>query len=251
MPNLQAAQIVNTLADVNSRVRSLMNDDNAQLYPDGSTQLLNAVKNAYTWLHGLIVKFDRATFENVITDIPYAPAVAGEEQDLAAVLPADMYMPVQVEFRLTLSETYNIVDRKGKLPSRNTEQNERPIEWERRGQSIFVNSGNMPGYLKLTYISLVPSIALVTDSIKINNAVEALAHKAAAELAGRRGQWMTMNAMIGTDGTTGNGGIGTGAKHYAAMILDHLVMDEQEIPSRGARFGEGGVDNVSNRQYNQ
>lgn len=251
MPNLQAAQIVNTLADVNSRTRSLMNDDNAQLYPDGSTQLLNAVKNAYTWLYGLIVKFDRSTFEVVITDIPYAPAIAGEEQDLASILPADMYLPLQVEFRLNLTETYNVVDRKGKLPSRNTEQNERPLEWERRGQSVIINSGTMPGYIKFTYISLVPSIALITDPIKINNAVEALAHKAAAELASRRGQWMTMNAMIGDDGTTKNGGIGTGAKGYAAMILDHLVMDEQDIPSRGTRFGEGGVDNVSNRQYNQ
>jgi hypothetical protein len=248
MPVLLGNRIVNTVGDVNNRIRSLMNDDNAQLYPDNSTQLLNAVRDAYAWMYGQVMKMQASTFEKVVIDLPYTPATGGEEQDLSAILPIDLYIPILLEFRLTTQETYQVIDRKTKLPSRNTEQLQKPPEWEWRGQTIFVNSGNQNGFIKLTYRSLVPSISLTTDSLAIANTLEAMAHYAASELARRRGQWQLMQSLIGDDGMR-NGGIGTGAKFFASLALDHIIMEEQEIPSRGARFGEAAVDNISNRQY--
>lgn len=250
MPNLpqSTGPMLNTLADVNSRVRSIVNDDNAQLWPDGSTGLLNACRDAYNWLYGQIVRLSGGTFRRVIEDIAYTPTTSGEEQDLVAILPADMYFPRFLEFRLNTGEQYAEINRVQRIPSRNTEQLERPTEWEKRGHTIIVASGNQAGLLKLTYDSLVPTLTLTTDQIVMQNAIEALAHYAASELFRRRGQMNQMQAAMGDDGSR-NGSIPFGAKGFASLILDHIVLDEQDIPRRGVRFTESSADVVSNRQY--
>lgn len=241
--------ILNTIADVNSRVRSITNDDNAQLYPDGSTQLLNAVRDAYNWLYGQIQRIAGSTFEPVMTDITYTPSAPGSRQDLGSILPADFYMPVKLEFRLNTSETYVELNRVDKVANRNQDILTRLTDWEFRGSSIIVNSSNAPGLLQLTYRSLLPAIALTTDPVLIPNAIEAIAHYAAYELFRRRGQMVNAMAAMGDDGSR-NGNIPMGAKGFASMILDHLVLNEQEIPRRGQRYSNGGYDNVGNRQQN-
>lgn len=248
MPNLppNSGPTLNTLADVNSRIRSIVNDDNGQLWPDGSTGLLNACRDAYNWLYGQILIMSGSTFDAVVTDIVYTPSTSGEEQDLLSILPVDMYLPSKLEFRLNSSETYQEIDRKQNLRSRNTQQLQRPPEWTRRGHTIVVVSGNTPGLLKLTYRSLLPTINLTTDPILIPNAIEAIAHYAAAELFRRRGQMVNMQTAMGDDGKK-NGGIPFGAKGYASMVLDHIIMNEQEVPRRGVRFGAGSLDTAQYR----
>lgn len=247
MPVLIGNRLTDTVGDVNDRVRSLMNDDNAQLYPNNSTQLLNAVRDAYTWMFGQIQRLQAGTFEKVEVDIAYTAGTSGEEQDISPILPIDLYYPTKLEFRLNSGETYAEIDRKQHLRSRNNQQLERPIEWEWRGQTIFLTSGNQNGFLKITYKSLLPDIVLTTDPIEMANVKEAMAHFAASELARRRGQWQLMTSLIGDDGTR-NGGIGYGAKMFAALALDHIILNEQDIPRRGARFSEAIHDGVSNRQ---
>jgi hypothetical protein len=237
-----------TVADVNSRVRSITNDDNAQLYPDGSTQLLNAVRDAYNWIYGQVVRLQGQAEDKVLVDIVYTPAVVGEEQNLSSILPADFYQPISLEFRLNAGETYLTVDRRQNLPSRNNENLQRIAEWEFRGNTIYVVSSSQGGLIKLTYHPLLTQVNLTTDPITIQNAVEAIAHYAAYELFRRRGQRMQMMDAMGDDGSR-NGGVPFGAKGFAAMLLDHIILNEQEIPRRGGRFNEQAVDTVSNRQY--
>lgn len=237
-----------TVADVNSRTRSIANDDNAQLYPDGSTQLLNAVRDAYTWLFGQVQRLQGQAFEKVVIDLVYVPSTSGAEQDIASVLPADMYLPTRLEFRLNSGENYLTVDRREKLPSRNNENLQRLQEWEFRGNSIIVNSASQGGLIKLTYRPLLGSISLTTDQILIQNSVEAISHYAAYELFRRRGQRMQMIDALGDDGSR-NGGVPFGAKGFAGLVLDHIILNEQDIPRRGQRFQETEVDAVSNRQY--
>jgi hypothetical protein len=117
------------------------------------------------------------------------------------------------------------------------------MEWEFRGNTIFVISSTAPGLFKIRYIPLINLVNVTTDQILINNAVEAISHYAAHELFRRRGQLMNATAALGNGEEPGK--IPTGAKGFAALILDHLVLNEQEIPRRGVRFGEGEIFNES------
>ena len=243
MPVLSGGHVTNTVADVNSRVRSIVNDNNAQLYPDNAPGLLNAVRNAYNWLYGQIVRLQGETFRFVVSDIAYTPTVAGQEQDLSPILPVDIYFPISLEFRLNTNEEYLPVERRQSLPSRTQQQPSRIMEWEFRGNTIFVVASTSTGLFKLTYVPLLGLVNVTTDLILINNAVEAIAHYAAYELLRARGQLMNAAAVLGNGEEPGK--VPTGAKGFAAMVLDHLILNEQEIPRRGVRFGEGEVFNES------
>jgi hypothetical protein len=248
MPVLLGNHVTNTIADVNSRVRSIVNDNNAQLYPDGQAGLLNAVRNAYTWMFGQIVRIQGETHKVRVSDIAYTPiAAAGSEDDLAPILPVDIYFPVQLEFRLNSNEEYLPVERRQSLPARTQQQPQRVIEWEFRGNTIFVIASQSGGLFRITYIPLLGLVNLTTDPIFINNAVEAIAHYAAYELTRARGQLMNAMAILGNGEDPGK--IPTGAKGFASMLLDHLVLNEQEIARRGGRFTEGDVTNGGIREY--
>jgi hypothetical protein len=71
MPVLSGNHVTNTVADVNSRVRSIVNDDNAQLWPDGNIGLLNAVRDGYNWLFGQVVRIQGQPNRLVVSDIVY------------------------------------------------------------------------------------------------------------------------------------------------------------------------------------
>lgn len=247
MPILSGSHLYSTLADVNSRVRSICNDNNAQLYPDGATGLLNAVRNAYTWLFGQVVRIQGPGPRTVVTDLTYTPLNAGQEQDIGNILPVDVYFPVKLEFRLNTNEEYLPVERRQSLPSRTQQQPLRVIEWEFRGNTIVVIDGQSTGMFKLTYIPLLQQVNLVTDPILINNSIEAIAHYAAHELFRARGQMQ--NAMMALGNGEDAGKVPTGAKGFAAMVLDHIVLNEQEIPRRGGRFTETDIMNDGIREY--
>lgn len=240
-----------TMGDVNDRVRSICNDNSGQLYPDGSPALLNAVRDAYSWVCGQISKLSGSTFENVAEDVPYVPASSpGVPQNLATILPADFWRPLSVEFRCNAGEYYVPLDRVTKLPSTESRCTWRPFNWQLRGQSIWVNSGGNAGLMKFTYISTFPVPSLTTDPIAITNCTEAVAHYAAAELFRARGQYPQMTYAMGDDGSR-NGGVGSGAKGFLAALLDNIVQDEQSVPRRGAGYSDGAIGGITNQPYNQ
>lgn len=230
-------RILNTVADINSRARSLLNDDNAQIWTDAA--LLNLVRNGYNWLYGQIQTICGQSFSRAVIDLPYTPSnTPGSEQDLSSILPSDLYLVTQFYFRLSTSEEYLPVNRVQRLPSRTQEQPVRLLEWERRGNSIIVNSGTTAGLIKLYYDGLLPLVNGAGDSILIDNAVEAIAHFTASQSFGRRGQVANAAAMMGSVNSK------TGATFFADMILSHIIRDEQEIARRGQSFsGNDGSGN--------
>ena len=247
MSVLLGSHRTNTVSDVNGRVRSITNDNQGQLYPDNSIGLLNAVRNAYNWLYGQIVRLQGQTFRVVLSDIPYTPSTAGQEQDLAGILPVDIYFPVKLEFRLNSGEEYVEVRRRQSLPPGTQTQPQRVQQWEFRGNTIFVIASQSTGQFKLTYMPLLGLVSSTSDPILINNSVEAIAHYAAYELFRARGQAMNAQMVLGDDGTR-NGYIPTGAKGFAALVLDHLILNEQEIARRGQPFGNEEVS-ISYRDW--
>jgi hypothetical protein len=241
MPLLGPSHITNTCADVNTRARSLLNDNSAQIWTDAA--LLNFVRDAYTWLYGQVIRVGGGPFERVVIDIPYTPITAGMEQDIGAVLPADLYFPEKLEFRLNTGEEYVEIGRSTRLSSRTQQQPERIPEWEFRGNTIIVIASQSPGLLKLRYGALLPLLNGSSDTIGINNAVEAIAHYAASQAFDSRGQAMNASAKMGSHDS------GKGAVGFADMILDHIVLNEQEIPRRGERFGDGEGSEYYWRQH--
>lgn len=237
MPIGPPTRILNTVSDVNSRARSLLNDDAAQIWTDAV--LLNLVRNGYNWLYGQIQTICGQSFSRAVVDLPYTPsATPGSEQDLGSILPADVYLVTGLYFRLSTSEEYLLVNRVQRLPSRTQEQPTRILEWERRGNSIIVNSGTTAGLIKLFYDGLLPLVNGSGDNILIDNAVEAIAHFTAAQAFGRRGQVANSAAMMGSVNSK------TGAVFFADMILSHIIRDEQEISRRGQSFsGNDGFGN--------
>jgi hypothetical protein len=222
-----------TYGDVTSRVRSIMNDDSAQIWTD--TVLQNHVRNAYTWVYNEITKMVDVSFEKVTApggDIQYTPTSPGQEQDLgeAGFLPADLYLPMDLQYRANVSEEWQPVARKDRLPERSTQIPERIYEWEWRSRSIWVISANQPGLLRLRYISLLPTLSVATDPILITNVTESLAHRTAFEAYARRGQIPLSQAAKGN------------AKEFMDQVLDHLVLNDQYIGRRGQRFGDEGQD---------
>lgn len=241
MPVLSGNHQYDTVADVNSRVRSAVNDNNGQLYPDGSAALLNAVRNAYNWLYGQIVRLQGQPFTVTISDVAYTPGVtAGQEENISGLLPIDMYMPITVYYRLNTSEEYREVSRRQRLLPRTQQAPDRVVEWEFRGNTIFVIAPSQPGMFRFSYTPLLANVALVTDPILINNAKEAIANYAAYELFQARGQMINASARLGNGEDPGK--VPTGAKGFAALVLDHLILNEQEIPRRGARFAASEID---------
>jgi hypothetical protein len=228
-----------TYGDVASRTRSCLNDEGGQIWTD--TVLQNHIRDAYTWVYNEIVKIADVDFEKVTApggDIVYTPTVPGQEQDLgeAGDLPADMYRPIDLQFRANSSEEWQAVNRRDKLPERATQIPERIYEWEWRNRSIWVVSANAPGLIKLRYLSLLPQLSVAPDPVLITNVLEAMSHRAAYYAFKRRGQ-IPLSQSEKAD-----------AKEFMDQILDYLVLNDQYIPRRGTRFGDAMTDgDITNR----
>lgn len=234
-----SGQFTATYGDVASRTRSCLNDDGGQIWTD--TVLQNPIRDAYTWVYNECIKICDVDFEKVTApggDIVYTPSVAGQEQDLGAagLLPADLYRPLTLQFRANASEEWQAINRRDVLPERATQIPERIYEWEWRNRSIWVVSANQPGLLKLKYLSLLPQLSIAADSVLITNVLEAMAHRAAYYAFKRRGQ-IPLSQSEKAD-----------AKEFMDQVLDYLVLNDQNIARRGARFGDAMTDgDITNR----
>ena len=228
-----------TYGDVTSRVRSCLNDDGGQIWTD--TVLQNHIRDAYTWVYNECVKICDVDFEKVTApggDIQYTPTVPGSEQDLGAgnMLPADLYRPLDLQYRANTQEEWQAVNRRDRLPERATQIPERIYEWEWRNRSIWVISTNQPGLLRIRYLALLPQLSIAPDPVLITNVLEAMAHRAAYYAYKRRGQ-IPLSQSEKAD-----------ASEFMNQILDYLVLNDQNVVRRGTRFGDAMSDgDITNR----
>jgi hypothetical protein len=228
-----------TYEDVASRTRSILNDDGGQIWTDSF--LLNHINNAYRWVYNNIARYVDVSFVKVTNpDLIYVTTgLPGQEQDIGGILPQDLYLPIDLQFRANISEEWQPVNRLDRLPERATQIPERIYEWEWRGRSIWVIAANQNGLLRLRYLSLLPLLLLSGDQVLITNAVEAMAHRTAYEAYKRRGQ-VPLAQSEKAD-----------AQEFMDQMLDHLILNDQYVGRRGQRFGNnnGSDDDTNNSTF--
>lgn len=219
-----------TVGDVIARAQSLLNDENGTLWT--ATRLLPHVKNAYAWLFTQIARWTEVPTKTVSGPLTYA----ANTEDLTSILPADLWLPLKLEFRKDTGEEWQTLDRRDSLPSRETTNMDRVIEWEWRFRTIFVNKGTAGGLLRIHYESLLPDLIDSTSALLMDNALEALAYYAAADAYQRRGQDQQAARMLGAVEPP------TGARGTLDAITTILVKNEQLVARRGKPFsgGQGG-----------
>jgi hypothetical protein len=230
---------LNAVSDVITRAQFLLNDTGAQIW--NLAALLGHLRSAYSWMANELMRACDVSFEKVLPDIPYTPGTAGQEQDLVALQPSDMYFPITVEFRLTTNEEWQPVDRRDVLPSRVTQQTDRLYEWEWRNRSIFVNPSTNSGFLRFRYMALLPTLTAGADLILLDNVLEALAYYTAADAYRRRGQHTQATAMMGSEVPP------TGAIGFMSQVVAQCILNDQMVSRRGKRFSQTGVDIVTSR----
>jgi hypothetical protein len=237
MPNLSIG-FSTTYEDVANRARSILNDDGGQIWTDSF--LLNHINSAYRWVYNNIARYVDTSFIKVSNpDIIYVTTgLPGQEQDIGGILPQDLYLPIDMQFRANISEEWQPVNRRDRLPERATQIPERLYEWEWRGRSIWVIAANQNGLIRLRYLSLLPLLFLSADQILITNAVEAMSHRTAYEAYKRRGQ-VPLAQSEKAD-----------AQEFMDQLLDHLILNDQYIGRRGQRFGdEDGIDTTNRSTF--
>jgi hypothetical protein len=228
----------NIVSDVITRAQSNLNDTGAQIW--NLPSLLGHLRNAYAWMYNEIMKACDATFEKVSADLVYTPplaAAANQEQDLGpnglAIIPADLYQPISVEFRLNTTEEWVPLNRVSRLSSRVSQPTARVYDWEWRNRTIFVWPSTQAGLIRIRYQLLLPILTAGGDSILMDNILEALAYYTAADAYRRRGQHTQATAMMGSEVPP------TGAIGFMSQIVTQCVLNDQTISRRGQRFSQG------------
>lgn len=212
-----------TLFDVFERARYNLNDRPGTFWKD--INLLGHVQNAYSWMFSNISVLVDKPFEKIAT-LTYT----ANTEDLLSILPADLYVPILLEFRKNTNEEWKDVNRVDRLRSRETQTNDRVIEWEWRLRTILVNKATNGGLLRLRYSSLLTDLALETDPILMDNVVEALAYYTASDAFDSRGQEKMASKNLAK------------ADHFLGLVKDKLILNEQMIPRRGQRYSTQARD---------
>lgn len=199
-----------------------MNDRAGTLWT--AALLLQHEQSAYEWMFSEIDKYVDTPFEK-ISELTYT----ANDTDLAAILPADIYLPTLLEYRRNTDEEWVHVDRKDRLPSRETEDQTRVIEWKWRTRTIFVNKASENGLLRLTYDGLLSDLLISTDPILMDNVIRALAHYTAHEAYESRGQSSQSDRMKAR------------AVEAINHVTDKLILNEQLIERTGVGFSGGNL----------
>ena len=213
-----------TLAAVTTRAQAHLNDRTVTLWTQAL--LLQHEQAAYEWMFSEIDKYVDAPFEN-IAELTYT----ADTKDLTSIMPADLYLPTLLEYRRNTDEEWVHVDRKDRLPSRETEDQTRVIEWRWRTRTIFVNSASENGLLRLTYDGLLPDLTASGDAILMDNVVRALAYYTAHDAYDSRGQARPSERMMRL------------AQLAIDQVTDKMVLNEQLIERTGVGYSGGNLHN--------
>jgi len=209
-----------TYSDVLSRAQALLNDSGAQYW--NITTLLPHLSNAQNRVFSEIAKYSTVEFRKVATGLIYVLGTS----DITAILPADLYQPEKLEWRLNTSEEWQEVERRVAVPSNELSANQadRVIYWAWRSRTILTNKCTQGGLLQLTYFGLLADPTGTSSNILMDNVVEALAYFTAMDAYARRGQVGQVDLMANMGGT------------QLDNLISHIVQNEQFIQRRGKRF---------------
>jgi hypothetical protein len=207
-------------------------------------QLVNIAGNTVSGLNGVFpvatvsYSTNQFTFASGVVNTGVNGTAQGTIVDLQSLVPADMWVPITLEWRLDPSEEWTPLNRVHALPSQETDPPSELTNWEYRGRDIFVNQATSNGFLRLRYLSLFPSLIVneanpAAQSILIDNAVEALAYYTAASAYASRGQ-LTQAAAMRTEGDD-----------FTVAIKAILIQNMQRIATRSARFSSGGSSTIN------
>jgi hypothetical protein len=227
------AVTVHDVGDVIESAAAKLNDTQQAIWTDA--RLMPHVKAAVNWLASQIANISTQYFEKVAGQ-PYSSDIvyAGGTVDLTLSLPADLYEPESLEYRLTAAEEWSPMERTSALPSQVTSQPGVLTTWEWSGRTLRVNPCTANALIRLRYLALMPDVDDVGNPIPIDNCVQALAFATAANAYAARGQATQAAAMWGKEGDPPSG-----ACMYLGLVLGIIVKNEQLLPRRAAPFSSG------------
>ncbi len=221
------------------RARAFLNDQGAMIW--NNQMLMPHARTAYTWLVTRLQQHDQLMYQKV-SGTPYTPTdivYTGGEVDLLSVLPADMWYPTRLEFRMDASQDWTEVVESSDLETIVAPEQGTIRQWMWRNRDIYVTPVTNNGLLRLTYMALVPpSSPGPGSSVLVDNAVECLAYFTAHSAYMSRGQAQQAGLMLGSDIPTSPAYM-SGAKGFCAMLIDLLVKVRQLIATRGVPFDQG------------
>ena len=216
-----------TFADVLDQAQAALNDQAGVFWTDA--KLLPHAKAAYNWASNEIARVADSPTEKRV-GLTYTANAA----DLSAIMPADHYQPIKLEWRLNTSEEWRELDRVDHLPSQEatgTVLTELKF-WQYRDRIIYVNPSSQGGLVRLTYMGLVADPTSGASAILFDNLVFALGYCVASLAVGARGQLRLADGLMGTRDNR------TGAMGFMEQITDIIVKNEQLVPRRGRAFSE-------------
>ena len=222
-----------TLREVYTLARANLNDVNKSLWTD--TKLLPHAQQAYRWMYLRISRFIKSGFEKVSDDI----VTVAEDTTLGGTTgtnqPSDLFTPIQVDFRKSVSEEWVEVSKVDRLRSRETSENkpDRIIEWEWRNRLIYVNKATAAGLVRVRYLGIPSMVNAENDPILMDNVVEALASYTAYKAYSARGQVNQARGQLGDEEE------GTGARGMLSEVIQILVQNDQLTPRTGRSFSGG------------
>lgn len=227
----------NTLSDVLSRARAFLNDQGGMIWPD--QVLLPHAQTAYRWAAVNFSVHDELWDENIEGE-PYSTDLiyTASQTDLSSILPVDMWLPVKLEFRVEQSDDWREINRVSELETMVQPEEGMIRQWCFRNRDIFVTPVINGGFLRLSYIRLLPAVNQGQDAVQMDMAVEMLAYYTAYSAYLSRGQAQNAAAMLGAYDPNALD-TGTGARGIFAALVQNIVQNKQQIGTRGRRFDSG------------
>lgn len=227
-----------TLKEVYTFARANLNDVGKSFWTDA--KLLPHAQQAYRWMYLVISRYIKSGFEKLTDGIA---TVAGDTTiggTIGSNQPADLFTPIQVDFRKNTSEEWVELARVDRLPSRELSENQtdRILEWEWRNRLIYVSKSTEAGLVRIRYLGIPTMVRAENDPILMDNVVEALADYTAYKAYSSRGQHNQAKIQLGDEEE------GTGARGMLSEVVNILVQNNQLVPRVGRSFsghyGRGG-----------
>ena len=116
------------VSEVLDRARANLNDQAASLWTDNL--LLPHLQSAYEWMFTRVAVYNPNTWRKVQGD-PYDSDIiyVSGTTDLTTILPADLYLPEKLEWRVSVGTEWSTVDRVAAIPSLESITVNFPTSW--------------------------------------------------------------------------------------------------------------------------
>ena len=229
-----AATPVPTVGDVIQIAAANLNDSQQAIWTNA--RLMPHIKSAVNWLASQIANISTQPFEKVVgapytnQDLPYTGGMC----DLTPILPADIYEPISLDFRLNTGSQWQSLGRTTQLGAAVPAAPQLLTEWEWSNRTLRVQPASENCLLRLRYLALMPGVSDAGSPIPIDNCVQALGFAAAANAYSSRGQKEQAATMWGQEKDPPSG-----AMMYLGLVLGIIIKNEQILPRRPVPFSSG------------